>query len=184
MSDKCVKCQNIEGRLNYEGNGTQILCTHPVITPISLECTKFIHFKKFNKLAATPKKATEFSAGYDLFACEEKIISPRTQELIDTGICFELPKNSYGRICGRSSLALKNIWVFEGTVDEDFTSQSIKVIVRNFGELPYKVDLHAKMCQIVIEKIYQGHLLREVEELKKTTRVGGFGSSNLNPDRL
>jgi dUTP pyrophosphatase len=68
-----------------------------------------IKFKKVNKLAKMPTRGSEYSAGYDLYACTDKdiIIMPHETVKIDTGIAIELPNGTFGAIYARSGLATK-----------------------------------------------------------------------------
>ena len=85
-----------------------------------------IIFKKRNINAIIPKKGSKFSAGYDLFSIEDKIIEPLDKAMISTGISVKLPHNSYGRVAPRSGLTWKKfIDVGAGVIDEDYTGESI-----------------------------------------------------------
>lgn len=68
-----------------------------------------INIKKFNSLAKTPLRASNESAGYDLYAATSYIIEiqPHTTVKIGTGIAMEIPEGYYGAIYARSGLAAK-----------------------------------------------------------------------------
>lgn len=46
----------------------------------------------------TPCKATPGSAGYDLFAAKDAIVPAKGKALISTGLVFDIPQGTYGRI--------------------------------------------------------------------------------------
>ena len=132
--------------------------------------------KLLHEDAMTPTRATQYSAGLDLFAVEEIIIQPGDIGQIKTGIAMELPEGSYGRIADRSSYALKNLHVVGGVLDESFRGEII-VLLRNFSPDPYKVKKHEKMAQIIVTKIFYSKI-EVVAELSSTDRgEQGFGSS-------
>ena len=58
--------------------------------------------------AIIPKKATNGSAARDLYAIEDQVVDSYTSAKIPLGIRMAIPKGMYGRIAGRSSLALKS----------------------------------------------------------------------------
>ena len=68
-----------------------------------------IKTKKININAKLPFKATEGSAGADLFACIESeiIIKPGKTNMIPVGIAVEIPVGFGGFIFPRSSLGCK-----------------------------------------------------------------------------
>lgn len=88
-----------------------------------------LKFKRLNPEAIVPKKGTPYSAGYDLYSIEDKVIEPGERGCVKTGWQIELPHNSYGRIAPRSGLACKNsIDVGAGVIDEDYRGESIYII--------------------------------------------------------
>lgn len=72
-----------------------------------------IKVKKINEKAKLPKRATEQSAGYDLYACfpddwgERLVIQPNETIKINTGLSMELPNGYFGAIVSRSGLVIK-----------------------------------------------------------------------------
>ena len=64
--------------------------------------------KRESEKAIIPTRATEGSAGYDLYSTVDTIVPKRGKQLISTGICVGLPNGVYGRIAPRSGLAWKS----------------------------------------------------------------------------
>jgi dUTP pyrophosphatase len=137
--------------------------------------------KSVNKL---PEYSTEFSAGMDLRANNEKdiIIQPLERVLIPTGIFIELPKGYEAQIRPRSGLAIKHgisVLNTPGTIDADYRGE-IKVILVNVSNENYTISPGERICQMIIskhEKVYW----EEVDVLDETMRgKGGFGHTGKN----
>ena len=54
--------------------------------------------------AKCPSKGTPDSAGFDLYAQDDYQIAPFDRTIIKTGVRFELPPGTYGKIEPRSGL--------------------------------------------------------------------------------
>lgn len=136
------------------------------------------HFKLHSSLARLPERATNGSAGYDLYASEDKVIPARTRALVDTGLSMCIPSSCYGRIAPRSGLAAKfSIDVGAGVIDSDYRGL-VKVLLINHGEMDYSVKVGDRIAQLIFEKIE--HLIFvEAEELPVSEQrgEGGFGST-------
>lgn len=135
-------------------------------------------FKRFHPLAKTPTRSYETSAGLDLYSCETAVIRPQSLGCIHTGIGIKLPKNTYGRIAERSSVALQHrITILGSVIDEGYNGQ-LKVIMFNLSKTrPYRIYLNTKIAQLIVEPCYYPTLY-EVKELEATDRNdNGFGSS-------
>lgn len=95
--------------------------------------SKFL-VKKVHPDAKYPKKGSEYAAGYDVCACEPKIVPARQHAMIRTGLKWACPANTYARIAPRSGLALKSqIDVGAGVIDEDYRGE-VQVILFNHGD--------------------------------------------------
>ncbi|MEM5804120.1 MAG: dUTP diphosphatase [Candidatus Aenigmatarchaeota archaeon] len=133
--------------------------------------------KKLISSAKIPLRATEFSAGYDIFSVENVLIPRGQHKLIKTGIAIECPPGTYARIAPRSSLALKNgIHIGAGVIDPDYRGE-IGVIMFNLGADDFEVRFGDKIAQIILEKFMIADV-EEVQELAQSDRGSkGFGSS-------
>jgi len=143
-----------------------------------------IKISKFdkNKDAILPKKASEGSAGFDLYAIDDIVIKPNSWKLVNTNVCIELPKGYEAQVRSRSGLALKEgIFVLNGigTIDSDYRG-SIGVILANFGIGFFSIEKGTRIAQLVINQLPDVEF-ETVNELEKTERdVGGFGSTGIN----
>lgn len=140
-----------------------------------------IKFKKLAKDAKLPKYAYKEDAGMDVFSNEDKIIKPKTWEVIKTGFCMELPKGYEAETRSKSGIALKNgVFVLNspGTIDENYRGE-VMVILMNLGEKDYIVKRFDKIAQMVINKVEHFDFL-EVDDLSNTNRQEkGFGSTGI-----
>lgn len=141
-----------------------------------------LKIKKLNPNAVLPKRATEGSAGMDLYACIESPVTVQPHECVKfpTGLAIALPSPQYGAfIFARSGLSVKHGLApanCVGVVDSDYRGEVIVGLVNQFEE-PYTVEPGERIAQLVILPV---SLLEpeEVEELDDTERgAGGFGSS-------
>lgn len=84
------------------------------------------------QMVKLPKRATRYSAGYDVYLPCRVRLNSGASELIDTGVRLgpNFPKDCYVQIKQRSSLFIQGINVFEGVIDADYTG-TIKLQVEN-----------------------------------------------------
>lgn len=140
-----------------------------------------IKFIKTDERAFTPKRATEYSAGADLYAlCDEDVvIPPHTTALLHTGICMEIPFDCCGLIFARSGLASKKGLAPAnkvGLIDADYRGE-IMVALHNHSELSQTVCHGERIAQLVIMPYVMAQY-SETDSLSNTLRgEGGFGST-------
>ena len=80
-----------------------------------------IKFKRYSENAVTPMNATVSSAGYDLYTGMDKFLCSFKTELLKIDVQLEIPTGFYGKVVGRSGLALSDISTHVGTLDSDFS---------------------------------------------------------------
>lgn len=132
-----------------------------------------------NNNSIIPSRATSGSAGYDLSACENSIITAHSWKMVNTGIAIQIPTDCYARIAPRSGLTLKKgLDVGAGVVDSDYRN-SIRVILFNHSDNDFIINIGDRIAQLIFEKIYTPELnIIEYNNLCNTERgVGGFGST-------
>lgn len=142
----------------------------------------FINVKKMHKNAQLPFRATQGSAGADLFACidADVVVLPQERVLIPTGIAFELDSPEVGAfIFPRSSLSTKfgiSLANCVGVIDSDYRGE-IKVPVINHSNELYTIHNGERIAQMVILPVVLP-TFTEADELSETERAdGGFGST-------
>ncbi len=137
--------------------------------------------KKLSTNATIPQRATSGSAGYDLFACIDDIITIGTGETIgiSTKISIQLEENTVGLVYARSSLGVKyNVTPANcvGVIDSDYRGEIIVFLVNN-GKDNFVVNSGDRIAQLVITPICTPQII-EVDELQESSRGhGGFGST-------
>ena len=141
-----------------------------------------VKVKKLRENAVIPKRATEFSAGADLYACidEPVTINPAELAKIPTGIAIELPQSDLAAfLFARSGLGVKHGITLSnsvGVVDSDYRGE-ICVGLCNVSDKPYTIQPNERIAQMVIMPVALADFI-QADELNETKRgEGGFGSS-------
>lgn len=141
-----------------------------------------IKVKKINEKAVVPQRATEGSAGADLFACidEPVEIKPGEIKVIKTGIAIEIPDKNYAAfVYARSGLGIKHGICLSngvGVIDSDYRGE-ICVGLCNISQKTYVVEPGERVAQMVIMPV-DCAVYEEVIDINSTERgTGGFGST-------
>lgn len=128
------------------------------------------------------KRATEGSAGYDIFVPSLEHSIPET---VYTGIFIQIPKGFYGQIKNRSS---KGNLFFEGVIDSDYTGEII--LKRNLHGVKDRYQLTTNaIAQILILPIGDVRIFNITDDTDNTVDylqeiinsergIGGFGSTD------
>ena len=131
-----------------------------------------LKIKKLKENAIIPKRATEGSAGMDLYACIDSsvVINPGDLVTIPTGIA---------NIYARSGLGIKHGICLSngvGVVDSDYRGE-VCVGLCNVSNKPYTIEPNERIAQMVIAPVSLMNV-EEVSSLEDTVRgEGGFGST-------
>lgn len=136
---------------------------------------------KLDDPKATPLRAHPTDAGMDLYSADTKIIYPKDQHMLDTGVAVKIPVGHVGLVFNRSSQGKVRVQLANGTgiIDSDYRG-NIKVILVNNGHEPYEVYKYiTRIAQLVIVPILIPEL-EVVDSLEDTIRgTGGFGSTGV-----
>lgn len=137
-----------------------------------------LRVKRLHPDAKLPTRATDGSAGWDLYALEQVTVPKDQTRLVPTGVAVEIPTGFVGLLCMRSGFATKFCFSMAngvGVIDSDYRGP-VKVPVRN-GSWIEAVEFGDRIAQLVIVPCPTFELV-EVDELSETGRgTGGFGSS-------
>ena len=136
---------------------------------------------KYNvKNIKMPKRATKYSAGYDLYSPIDVTIMPGTAEMIWTNLKVQMNKDEYLLICSTSGMGKKDIRLANGVgiIDSDYYSNptndgNFGCRLVNFGQNPYEIKVGDKIGQAIFMK----YLTVDDEEQIMEERIGGFGST-------
>ena len=141
-----------------------------------------VKIKKLRENAVIPKRATEGSAGADLYACidEPVELAPGGLVRIPAGIAIELENNGLAAfLFARSGLGVKHGITLAnsvGVVDSDYRGE-ICVGLCNVSDKPYTIQPGERIAQMVIMPVACAQFV-QADELGSTERgEGGFGSS-------
>lgn len=122
-----------------------------------------------------PLRGSVGSAGLDLKATQDYQLVNCLQK-IPIKIKLSIPKDHYGHICCRSSLAKKGCSIEAGIIDQDYRGE-IQVMLR--VREPLTIKKGDKIAQLIIKPYYHTELVK-VDELDQTSRGdGGFGSTGI-----
>lgn len=138
-----------------------------------------VKIKLLSDSAKVPVKATEHSAGYDLFSNEDYLLGKNKFALISTGISIELPIGYEAQVRPRSGLAAKQgvtVLNAPGTIDADYRGE-VKVILINHSDVDFEIKKGDRIAQMIISSVANADLI-VTNDLTDTTRgTGGFGST-------
>ncbi|MFA6570112.1 MAG: dUTP diphosphatase [Bacteroidota bacterium] len=130
-----------------------------------------------------PAYATEGSAGMDIVAAVDEAIEiqPGAVVLVPTSLSIALEPGFECQVRSRSGLAIKNgIFALNapGTIDSDYRGE-VKIILANFGKVPFTINLGDRIAQLVIARYEHIHweLCDELPESQRGS--GGFGSTGV-----
>ena len=138
--------------------------------------------RRLRESAKLPFRATEGSAGMDLYACIDSPVTLGAGEkaVIPTGIAIELPSAELAAfVFARSGLAIKHgIGLLNGVgvIDSDYRGEICVGVINQLAET-YTIAPDVRIAQLVIMPV---SLINPVEaqSLDDTARgEGGFGST-------
>lgn len=138
--------------------------------------------RRLRESAKLPFRATDGSAGMDLYACIDSPVTLGAGEkaVIPTGIAVELPSAELAAfVFARSGLAIKHgIGLLNGVgvIDSDYRGEICVGVINQLAE-PYTIAPDERIAQLVIMPV---SLINPVEaqSLDDTARgEGGFGST-------
>ena len=173
------------------------------MTPDDRSATPSIIVELLHEDAQLPRRATEGSAGYDLFAyvrgrsidcsdgrrqwqicsiesdglpCVE--LPPAVMALVPLGFKAKLPAGYEAQVRPRSGVTFRKglaIPNAPGTVDSDFPEEW-RVVVRNANDHPVRIEHGERIAQLVLHR-YEVLPFALGPVGITTTRAGGFGST-------
>lgn len=141
-----------------------------------------LKIKKIKENAIVPTRATEGSAGFDLYACINEPITIKRGErtIIPTGIAVEISDKNYAIfIFARSGLGIKygiSLSNGVGVIDSDYRGE-ICVGLINTSNVDYVINPSDRIAQMILMPICLPDIILS-DELNTTDRnLGGFGST-------
>ena len=146
----------------------------------------FPRFEKLRADAVLPKRMTEHSAAFDLYAAEDAYINSeyRSHMLVGTGVRVNLRPGETALVCSRSGLALKEgVFVLNapGIIDPDYSGE-IKVIMATYRpNTMFNIKPGDRIAQLLIVRHCQADNFLAYENYADAYGRGanGFGSSGV-----
>ena len=140
-----------------------------------------LSFRRIHPDAVMPAYAHASDAGMDVRSVRELVIPPGGRALVPTGLVFNLPAGYEAQVRPRSGLALKagvTVLNSPGTIDAGYRGE-IGVILANFGQDDFKVNVGDRIAQLVIMGV-ESPAFELVEVLDDTERgEGGYGHTGV-----
>ena len=140
-----------------------------------------VKIQMISEKASVPHRATDGSAGYDVYACLEQPvqIGPGNTEKIPLGFKTSFPYGYVALIFARSGLSIKNGLAPAnkvGVIDADYRGEWIVALYNQSTEVK-TIEPGDRIAQVVFVPYYAANFI-EVEELDNTERgEGGFNST-------
>lgn len=135
-----------------------------------------------NKDIVIPARKTQYSAGYDIAAAEDVLLSSATVTLVPTGIKAYMQHDEYLGIHIRSGFSVKNSLALingQGIIDADYYNNienegHIFIAIFNYNSQNITINKGTRIAQA----IFYRYLLTDIDKnIQTLTRTGGLGST-------
>lgn len=138
-----------------------------------------LKIKILKENARINEPAHKGDAGYDVYATEDYIIKPFTNQKIPLGIALSIPENKVCIVHQKSGLASKTNYNTIGNVIDSNYRGEIHAIIQNNNQNELYIKANEKIAQLVFHDVWTPKITY-VKELDQTTRgTDGFGSTGL-----
>ena len=140
---------------------------------------KKVVFSLLSDKSILPCKATDGSAGYDVFAYHDCLIPKYSVRKISCGFKMKMYPGLYAQLKSRSSYVLKNVSVEAGTIDSDFRG-IVNVCLRNHNDVDVLIKSDSKIAQMIFLKCQYPEIQIGSVDNDTERGEGGFGSTGNN----
>jgi len=138
-----------------------------------------IKIKKIDKKAIVPKIATKGSACFDLYSCEDFVMSNGHFQSVRTGLIFEIPKGYHVKIYSRSGISKRGIIIpnSPGIVDSDYRGEITVMLYGLFvkGHEIFQVGHRIAQAELVQGTPAEFKVVSSLSDTERGTK--GFGST-------
>jgi len=138
-----------------------------------------IKFKLIHNYATQPTRATDGSAGFDLYATDNHMVWPGARVKIPTGVQMEIPEGYAGFVWPRSGMAVRHGFdILAGLIDSDFLGE-VMVAAINHGDVPIEIRRGDRIAQIVFSPVMT--IMEMTDSITKESErgTGSFGSTGV-----
>lgn len=123
-----------------------------------------------------PTRAHATDAGYDIYLPEDVTFWPGSTEVINTGVCVQIPHGCAGMFVVRSSVSKTGLIIQPPLIDEGYTGELHIIAVNPLGQkLQYKAG--DRICSLVVFPVVTEDL-EQVEELDASERGTNWSGSS------
>jgi len=136
-------------------------------------------FMRLTTTAITPSRGTPNSAGLDLYADQDVLVTSGASRMLGTGIAIEIPQGHVGLVCIRSSVGKAGVALANGVgvIDSDYRGEIKLCLTYTAGNGGQYIPKGQAVAQLVVMPYLHTELV-EVDALSSTERgAGGFGST-------
>lgn len=136
-------------------------------------------FKKLTTTAITPTRGSPNSAGLDLYADADVLVSSGASVMLGTGIAIEIQMDHVGLVYIRSSVGKAGVALANsvGVIDSDYRGEIKLCLTYTAGNGGHYIRRGQAVAQLVVMPYVHVELV-EVDALSTTERgAGGFGST-------
>ena len=140
---------------------------------------KKVIFSPLSDKSILPRKATEGSAGYDVFAYHDLLIPKNSVGKVCCGFKIKMYPGLYAQLKSRSSYVLKNLSVEAGTIDSDYRGL-IHVCLRNHNYTDVLIKSDSKIAQMIFLNCTYPEIEIGFINIDTERGEGGFGSTGNN----
>lgn len=131
---------------------------------------------KVDELGFLPTRSHPGDAGLDLYTPRPVVLPAGGMVKVHLGISLVLPFDTFGKIEGRSGLAMRGVGVLGGVIDEGYRGE-IAVVLKNNSDHRIVFDRGDRIAQLIVLP-YINVTPERVDELGSSERGGdGFGST-------
>ena len=136
-------------------------------------------FTKLTSTAITPTRGSTSSAGLDLYADQDVLVTSGASVMLGTGIAIEIPQDHVGLVCIRSSVGKAGVALANavGVIDSDYRGELKLCLTYTAGSGGHYIRKGQAVAQLIVTPYHHVELV-EVDALSTTERgAGGFGST-------
>jgi dUTP pyrophosphatase len=133
---------------------------------------------------ARPTRAHATDAGADLRSTSELTIYPNEIKSVGTGVAMKIPEGYVGLVFSRSGMGKSGVTLANsvGVIDAEYRGE-LKVMLQNFGQDPFQINIGDRIAQIVLMPIILPEFQQfdgSEEDWNNSARgTNGFGSSGV-----
>ena len=139
---------------------------------------------KLTEPNARPTRAHPTDAGADLRSSAAITIYPNEIKSVGTGVAMKIPEGYVGLVFSRSGMGKSGVTLANsvGVIDAEYRGE-IKVMLQNFGQDPFQINIGDRIAQIVLMPImlpeFEQYMGSEEDWNNSARGTNGFGSSGV-----